>query len=296
MHFCNRGFGWRRWFHFNLAAALALALHRSGPIPPAALTLPSRRCRPGTFLDSQPIRASTRHGQARSANHVHRSQLGAVCVLALSCLLFAHDPCADASPARRPPRFRRCVCLAGRNAMHAGPVLSRHPGEVFLATGRRGLELSSSERSGDPDATPDEIERTIAAYKVAYLMVADDRYASTVVDPLKRFITERQERVRKVWSSDQVHQGAAIYEIVSEKRRGGGLHRPSATRLAQFGFSPWPSSGLSICGSMAGSASRTDSNGSGSRASILRSPGSKRVFRKRWVPGLLTSSPCCCRS
>ena len=111
--------------------------------------------------------------------------------------------------------YAACAWLAA-GAKRAGPVLSRHPGEVFLATGRRGLELSSSERPGDPDATPDEIERTIAAYKVAYLMVADDRYNSTVVDPLKRFITERQERVRKVWSSDQEHSGAAIYEIVSE--------------------------------------------------------------------------------
>jgi hypothetical protein len=108
-----------------------------------------------------------------------------------------------------------CAWLAA-SGKRAGPVLSRHPGEVFLATGRQGLELSSSERPGHPDATSDEIERTIAAYKVAYLMVADDRYANTVVDPLKRFITERQERVRKVWSKHQEHAGAAIYEIVSE--------------------------------------------------------------------------------
>ncbi len=56
--------------------------------------------------------------------------------------------------------------------------------------------------------------------------------------------------------------------------------------VAQFGFSPWPSSGLPNCGS----ASRTDSDGPRSRASILRSPGSKRVFRKRWGPACLRAA------
>jgi hypothetical protein len=113
-----------------------------------------------------------------------------------------------------------CTWLAN-NAKHAGPVLSRHPGEVFLASGRKGLEVSSSERPGEPDATPDEIEQTIRVYKVAYLLIADDRYASTVADPLKRFVTERKDRVRKVWSSQEEHSGAAIYEIVPAAAKPG---------------------------------------------------------------------------
>ena len=63
------------------------------------------------------------------------------------------------------------------NGARPGPVLTRHPGEVFLATGRKALEVSSSERPGDADASPDEVARTIARYGVAYLVIDEDRYA-----------------------------------------------------------------------------------------------------------------------
>ena len=63
------------------------------------------------------------------------------------------------------------------NGARPGPVLTRHPGEVFLATGRKALEVSSSERPGEADASPDEVARTIARYGVAYLVIDEDRYA-----------------------------------------------------------------------------------------------------------------------
>jgi hypothetical protein len=144
--------------------------------------------------------------------------------IAATLVLFASLPYSAYSLVTIPARTRArrdaqrgfdaaCAWLAS-SAKRAGPVLSRHPGEVFLATGRKGLEVSSSERPGERDATPDEIDRTIAAYNAAYMLIADDRYASAVADPLKRFIAERQKRVRKVWRSAEENSGAAIYEIV----------------------------------------------------------------------------------
>ena len=63
-----------------------------------------------------------------------------------------------------------------RHGDRPGPILTRHPGEVFLATGRQALEVSTSERPGDPDATPEAIDRTIDRYNVAYLLIDQDRY------------------------------------------------------------------------------------------------------------------------
>ena len=63
-----------------------------------------------------------------------------------------------------------CAWIAA-HADRPGPVISRHPGEVFWQTGRQGLEVSSAERPGDRDADSDTIARLIAAYRVSYLLI-----------------------------------------------------------------------------------------------------------------------------
>src|SRR5439155_20570700 len=60
-----------------------------------------------------------------------------------------------------------CAWLAS-HADRPGPVLTRHPGEVFWQTGRRALEVPTAERPGDVDADAATIARTITAYHVAY--------------------------------------------------------------------------------------------------------------------------------
>jgi Dolichyl-phosphate-mannose-protein mannosyltransferase len=96
-----------------------------------------------------------------------------------------------------------------------GPILTRHPGEVFLATGRQALEVSTSERAGELDDQADAIERTIAHYGVAYLLLDADRYLKAVPSPLSRFVVERPARVHRVFPTrDSDSSGVAIYEVL----------------------------------------------------------------------------------
>jgi hypothetical protein len=108
-----------------------------------------------------------------------------------------------------------CAWLA-RDGSRPGPVLSRHPGEVFLATGRQALEVPTSERPGEADASADEVARAIAKYHVAYLVLDVDRYVGAPRGPLARFVIERSGRVRKVWSQERGSSGAVIYEVVPD--------------------------------------------------------------------------------
>ena len=101
------------------------------------------------------------------------------------------------------------------HADHPGPVFSRHPGEVFWQTGRHGLEVPTSERPGDVDADSDTIARTIDRFRVAYLLIDQERYAHAPPSPLARFVAEHPERVRKVWSRETDRCAVMIYEVVT---------------------------------------------------------------------------------
>ena len=94
-----------------------------------------------------------------------------------------------------------------------GPVISRHPGEVFWQTGRQGLELSTVERPGDVDADFDSIARLIAHYHVAYLLVDQNRYAGAAQSPLAQFLASRPRSAREVWRSDPGLQSVIVYEV-----------------------------------------------------------------------------------
>ena len=96
-----------------------------------------------------------------------------------------------------------------------GPVLTRHPGEVYLQTGRQALEASTSERPGDADASPDAIDGLIDRINVAYLLIDEERYTHAPPSPLNRFALERPGRVRKVWGSESGSAGVAIYEVLA---------------------------------------------------------------------------------
>jgi len=116
-----------------------------------------------------------------------------------------------------------------------GPILTRHPGEVFLATGRQALEVSTSERQGEADASPDAIARTIARHRVAYLLIDEDRYLSAPSGPLGRFVAEHPQGVRKVWSSEPEGPAVAIYEVLPEHRAGAaGLVEPTSLTRRSF--------------------------------------------------------------
>ena len=105
-----------------------------------------------------------------------------------------------------------CAWLAS-HADRPGPVLTRHPGEVFWQTGRQALEVPTSERPGDVDADADAIARTIATYRVAYLLIDQERYALATPSPLARFVAEHPERARKVWGREADGSSVVIYEV-----------------------------------------------------------------------------------
>ena len=99
------------------------------------------------------------------------------------------------------------------DANRPGPVLTRHPGEVFLQSGRQALEVPTSERPGDRDADSAAIARMIATYRVAYLLIDRERYALATPSPLARFVAEHPERVREVWSREADGSAVVIYEV-----------------------------------------------------------------------------------
>jgi hypothetical protein len=104
------------------------------------------------------------------------------------------------------------------HATQPGPIISRHPGEVFWQTGRQGLEVSSVERPGDLDANPESIARLIATYQVAYLLVDQDRYAGAPRSPLAHFVAEHPEQAHEVWRSDFGREAVIIYKVSPEDR------------------------------------------------------------------------------
>ncbi|QEH38472.1 hypothetical protein OJF2_70750 [Aquisphaera giovannonii] len=107
-----------------------------------------------------------------------------------------------------------CADLLKKAGNHPGPVLTRHPGEVFLATGRQALEVSTSERPGDADASPEEIDRLIERYGVAYVLVDNDRYLNAATTPLGRYANVRRgTSLREISSARSTRSYAVLYEV-----------------------------------------------------------------------------------
>ena len=94
-----------------------------------------------------------------------------------------------------------------------GTVLSRHPGEVYWQTKRRGIEVSAAERHSESDAPPDSVAATIRRGDVAYLLIDRDRYAGERSSPLSRFVDRHPYAVRNVQRNGQV----AVIELISHR-------------------------------------------------------------------------------
>ncbi|MEO6810193.1 MAG: glycosyltransferase family 39 protein [Isosphaeraceae bacterium] len=82
-----------------------------------------------------------------------------------------------------------------------GPVMTRHPGEVYWLTDRTALPPSSD----DPKAINDLLDQ----YGVSYLLVDEERYAREPVSPLGRYVNAHPRRLRRVWSAG----GITIYAV-----------------------------------------------------------------------------------
>jgi hypothetical protein len=148
--------------------------------------------------------------------------VAAVVLLVASIPFTAHLLLSGRSRARDPGTraFDMACAWIVEHADRPGPILTRHPGEVFLATGRQALEVTTSERASETDASPDAIAQTIANYGVAYLLVDEDRYLNAPPSPLHRFVAVFPHRLRLVWSSEPEPPVAAIYEVLPSPELG----------------------------------------------------------------------------
>jgi hypothetical protein len=168
------------------------------------------------------VRRSGRIGARRAPYGIPSSRrrlIAAALVLAASVPYSAYSLVtgkARAAEASQRDFDAACAWLAER-ADRPGPVLTRHPGEVFWQTGRPALEVATSERPGDADAGASTIARTIDAYRVAYLLIDQERYANAPPSPLARLVAAFPDRVRKVWSRESDRSAVAIYEVASAR-------------------------------------------------------------------------------
>lgn len=154
--------------------------------------------------------------QARASWTPHRLQ--AVAAWLIFCAGLPYSGYAIATAERRSrvedQRAFDSACLWIKDqANRPGPVLTRHPGEVFLQTGRRALEVSTSERPGAVDADPAAVARLIEHHGAAYLLIDDARYANAPPSPLDRFVRERPDRARLVFSAKDRHGEVRVYEV-----------------------------------------------------------------------------------
>ena len=94
------------------------------------------------------------------------------------------------------------------HATRPGPVLTRHPGEVFWQTGRQAIP---------PDAPdPEAIDHLIGRLGIAYLLIDDDRYANAGPNPLGRYVRRFPDHVALVWERNQGTAPVRVFEV----RRG----------------------------------------------------------------------------
>jgi Dolichyl-phosphate-mannose-protein mannosyltransferase len=92
-----------------------------------------------------------------------------------------------------------CAWIA-QNAAQPGPILTRHPSEVFWQSGRLVVFPASDES--------DALIRQIQEQKVAYVLVDSDRFANAPPTPLARLVTERPALF-----APRISAPVAVYEI-----------------------------------------------------------------------------------
>jgi len=104
--------------------------------------------------------------------------------------------------------FDAACAWLGAHREPAGPVLSRHPGEVYWLSGRPGLMAEGN--------TAEDVERTIQRYGIAYLLIDEERYAKAPSNPLARFVATHPKRVRRVWSAATGSSSVTIEQVLPD--------------------------------------------------------------------------------
>jgi len=96
-----------------------------------------------------------------------------------------------------------CAWIA-QQTTRPGPILARHPAEVFWLTGRRALSPSSDK--------PEFIDGLINRFDVAYIFIDEDRYANAPISALAAYVARRPHRAREVWKSGSRAASVVVYE------------------------------------------------------------------------------------
>ena len=97
-----------------------------------------------------------------------------------------------------------CAWIADQSAS-PGPILTRHPGEVFWLTGRQALD--------PPSADPQMIADVVKRFGVAFLLIDELRYARASESPLTRFVERFPDRVRCVWTRRSNGASVSVYIV-----------------------------------------------------------------------------------
>jgi hypothetical protein len=143
-----------------------------------------------------------RNGRAGTARTRSPRKLAAAFALLAAIPYPAYSLISHRARAQRQTHrdFDAACSWIAREATRPGPVLSRHPGEVFWQTGRQAVTPVSNDLESLADQIHDQ--------SVAYLLVDPDRFAGAAPTPLASFARDRPGRVRKVFAGP-----VEVYEI-----------------------------------------------------------------------------------
>ena len=95
---------------------------------------------------------------------------------------------------------RACEWIAHQDK--PGTILTRHPGEAYLLTGRKAMSPLDG-------ASNDMIDDLIRDYDVIFLLIDEARYAKAPTTPLETFVVAHPDRVEPVHGDGSV----AVYKI-----------------------------------------------------------------------------------
>ena len=143
----------------------------------------------------------------------HRSSAWAACVVLMISLPYTTYAIISARAGAQRRTYRdfdvACAWIA-RDKTCSGPILARHPGEVFWLTGRRSLSPLSD--------GPEQIDWQIDRFDVAYVLIDEDRYAKSLKSPLSRYVASHPNRLTEVWRSESGMTSVVIYACDNRRK------------------------------------------------------------------------------
>ena len=104
-----------------------------------------------------------------------------------------------------------CAFLA-TEATRPGPVVTRHPGEVYWQTGRLAI----------PDT---DVADAVEHRRAAYLFADEGRYAGASASPITEYVRRHPGRTRAVWTRADGRSSVTIHEVVNVPGPGTGAGR-----------------------------------------------------------------------